>query len=75
MKTDGVEFLVELSIAVGVLNLALIVVVLFIALGISGKVNKQNDLIGFIHKRARIAERREEQMTMKDTRKKPRGNK
>ena len=70
MKTDGVEFLVELSIAVGVLNLALIVVVLFIALGISGKVNNQNDSIGFIHKRARIAERREEQMTMKDTRKK-----
>ena len=75
MKTDGVECLVELSIAGGVLNLALIVVVLFIALGISGKVNIQNDSIGFIHKRARIAERREEQMTMKDTRKKPRGNK
>tara|TARA_R110002020_G_scaffold446022_1_gene658183 strand:- start:173 stop:388 length:216 start_codon:yes stop_codon:yes gene_type:complete len=59
---DGVEFLVELCIAVGIINLIVIVVLLFLVLGISATVSKHNDLIAFIHKRAKIAERREDSM-------------
>tara|TARA_R100000008_G_C3564601_1_gene158368 strand:+ start:991 stop:1233 length:243 start_codon:yes stop_codon:yes gene_type:complete len=56
-----VTFLVEISLAALALITILNVVVLFMLTGLSGKLKRQNDLLSFIYKRAKLSERREEQ--------------
>ena len=56
-----VTFLVEISLAALALIAILNVVVLFMITGLSGKLTRQNDLLSFIYKRAKLSERREEQ--------------
>jgi len=62
VSITGLTLLVEISIAVGAVAVILNIVSLIMIMGLGGKLNKQKDLISFIHKRARIAERREEQL-------------
>ncbi len=64
---SGLSFLIEISIAVGALALILNGVALFLIMGLGGKINKQKDLIAFIHRRAKLEERREEKMLDKAT--------
>ena len=62
-----VTFLVEISLAALALIAILNVVVLFMITGLSGKLTRQNDLLSFIYKRAKLSERREEQRLEKAT--------
>ena len=62
-----VTFLVEISLAALALIAILNVVVLFMITGLSGKLPRQNDLLSFIYKRAKLSERREEQRLEKAT--------
>ena len=64
-----VTFLVEISLAALALIAILNVVVLFMITGLSGKLTRQNDLLSFIYKRAKLSERekREEQRMEKAT--------
>ena len=61
MSITGLTLLVEISIAVGAVAVIINIVSLIMIMGLGGKLAKQKDLISFIHKRARLAERREEQ--------------
>ena len=67
MRLDGIEFLIEICIASSALNMILIIILFFIMMGMSSKVSRQKDLISFIHKRAKISEKREEQRMEKAT--------
>ena len=67
MRLSGLEFLIEICIAASVLNMALIIVLFFMVMGISSKVSRQKDSIAFIHKRAKLSERREDKMMDKAT--------
>ena len=60
MRLDGIEFLIEICIAASALNMILIIILFFMMMGMSSKVSRQKDLISFIHKRAKISEKREE---------------
>tara|TARA_Y100000034_G_scaffold92919_1_gene112341 strand:+ start:709 stop:942 length:234 start_codon:yes stop_codon:yes gene_type:complete len=64
---SGLSFLIEISIAVGAIALILNGVALFLIVGLGGKIKKQRDLISFIHRRAKISERRDEQRLEKAT--------
>ena len=67
MRLDGIEFLIEICIAASALNMILIIILFFMMMGMSSKVSRQKDLISFIHKRAKISEKREEQRMEKAT--------
>ena len=62
MRLDGIEFLIEICIAASALNMILIIILFFMMMGMSSKVSRQKDLISFIHKRAKISEKREEKL-------------
>ena len=66
MRLDGLEFLIEISIAASVINMILIIVLFLMIMGVSSKVRKQNDSIAFIHKRAKMSDRREETLIEKE---------
>ena len=67
MRLDAIEFLIEICIAASVLNVVLIIILFFMIMGVSSKASRQKDLIYFIHKRAKISEKREEKMMEKAT--------
>jgi len=67
VRLDGIEFLIEICIAASALNMILIIILFFMMMGMSSKVSRQKDLISFIHKRAKISEKREEQRMEKAT--------
>ena len=67
MSITGLTLLVEISIAVGAVAVIINIVSLIMIMGLGGKLAKQKDLISFIHKRARLAERREEKVLDKAT--------
>ena len=67
MRLDAIEFLIEICIAASVLNVVLIIILFFMIMGVSYKSSRQKDLISFIHKRAKISEKREEKMMEKAT--------
>ena len=62
MSLHDLGFLVDICIAISVLNTLLLIFVLLFNMSISGKINRQADVISFIHKRAKVAERREDNM-------------
>ena len=62
MSLHDLGFLVDICIAISVLNTLLLIFVLLFNMSINGKINRQADVISFIHKRAKVAERREDNM-------------
>ena len=62
MSLHDLGFLVDICIAISVLNTILMICALLFSMAISGKIDKQADVISFIHKRAKVAERREDNM-------------
>jgi len=74
MSLHDLGFLLDICIAVTVLNTILIVCVLLFSMSVSGKIDKQADVISFIHKRAKVAERREDNMMDQAAKQKRHGN-
>ena len=74
MSLHDLGFLVDICIAISVLNTLLLIFVLLFNMSISGKINRQADVISFIHKRAKVAERREDNMMDQATKQKRLGN-
>ena len=74
MSLHDLGFLVDICIAISVLNTLLLIFVLLFNMSISGKINRQADVISFIHKRAKVAERREENMMDTAAKQKRQGN-
>ena len=62
MSISDVGFLVDICIAISVLNTILMICVMLFSMSINGKIAKQADVISFIHKRAKVAERREDNL-------------
>ena len=75
MSLHDLGFLVDICIAISVLNTLLLIFVLLFNMSISGKINKQADVISFIHKRAKVAERREDNMMDAAANQRRQGNK
>ena len=50
MSITGLTLLIEISIAVGAVAVIINIVSLIMIMGLGGKLNKQKDLISFIHK-------------------------
>jgi hypothetical protein len=67
VSITGLTLLVEISIAVGAVAVIINIVSLIMIMGLGGKIKKQRDLISFIHRRAKISERRDEQRLEKAT--------
>jgi len=62
MSVRHIEFLVEVGIAATALNTILLVFVLLFIMAVHKRIDKQADSIKFIHKRAKVAERREDSL-------------
>tara|TARA_Y100000310_G_C20111301_1_gene547246 strand:+ start:161 stop:403 length:243 start_codon:yes stop_codon:yes gene_type:complete len=75
MSLHDLGFLVDICIAISVLNTLLLIFVLLFNMSISGKINRQADVISFIHKRAKVAERREDNMMDAAANQRRQGNK
>jgi len=74
MSISDVGFLVDICITISALNTILMICVMLFSMSISGKNAKQVDLISFIHKRAKIAERREDNLMDAAANQKRQGN-
>ena len=75
MSLHDLGFLVDICIAISVLNTLLLIFVLLFNMSISGKINRQADVIAFIHKRAKVAERREDNLMDAAANQRRQGNK
>jgi hypothetical protein len=75
MSLHDLGFLVDICIAISVLNTLLLIFVLLFNMSINGKINRQADVIAFIHKRAKVAERREDNLMDAAANQRRQGNK
>ena len=62
MSLHDLGFLVDICIAISVLNTLLLIFVLLFIMAVHKRIDKQADAISFIHKRAKVAERREDSL-------------
>ena len=62
MSSSDLGFLIDICIAISVLNTILLVFALLFSIAANGKADKQADVLSFIHKRAKVAERREDNL-------------
>ena len=61
MGISGIKFMVEIGIALGVTSFILIIVAIILIVLLSGRVQKQQDNITFLFRRAKEEQRRQEQ--------------
>ena len=61
MGISGIKFMVEIGIALGVTSFILIIVAIILIVLLSGRVQKQQDNITFLFRRAKGEQRRQEQ--------------